>query len=53
MGGMDFKWTITNGNTGALTRELDGEMYRVVDPGKRESPQIERRLRQMYGFELN
>jgi len=41
IGGMDFKWSITNGGTGSLTRELDGEVYKLADPEKREPTQVE------------
>lgn len=41
IGGMNFRWIITNGGTGSLTRELDGETYRMVDPAKREPSQAE------------
>lgn len=35
---MDVKWTITNGGTGSITRELDGETYLIVDRAQRENP---------------
>lgn len=39
--GMKIKWTITNGGTGSITREFDGETYRIADPKQRDEKNLE------------
>lgn len=40
LSGMKIKWTITNGGTGSITREFDGETYRIADPKQRDEKNL-------------
>ena len=41
LSGMKIKWTITNGGTGSITREFDGETFRIADPKQRDEKNLE------------
>lgn len=38
--GMKIKWTINNGGNGTITRDPDGETYRIADPDQRDKTNL-------------